>query len=58
MTWIIVTVLAVCIVCLFGMYLYKCIRGMMDNDFAGLDMVFGAEERMDETESIDEDIET
>ena len=53
MTWIIVTVLAVCIVCLFGMYLYKCIRGMMDNDFSGLDMVFGAEERMDETESID-----
>ena len=58
MTWIIVTVLAVCIVCLFGTYLYKCIMGMMDNNFAGLDMVFGAEERMDETESIDEDMET
>ena len=58
MTWIIVTVLAVCIVSLFGMYLYKCVREMMDNDFAGLDMVFGAEERMDETESIDEDMET
>ena len=53
MGWIIgIGVGLVVVVCCI-VYLYRCIKEMMDNDFAGLDMVFGKDEQMEETESIE-----